>query len=329
VTSSERLNRRNLVGATGGSRRGGVSRPDPEAAGWDSRPWAELAREVYDGLYEPAGRPSLRRIEADGQISIAHLSGFFSGRKPVSDQVFGALVGALGGDPGEWEWRWRAADAAHKAGAEGRALTPLPGLPAAAVAAPPEPVPEWPPPRYLPRRLARALLRSVMAVLCLPARRRRRDASEQVQARRMAQRVLGTAQEIIDRSEAVHRLPARFTVLTTPPAGRRRKELRCPPVPRPTAETDIRVLFDDSGEDLALVGRPGLGKSTQLARLARSLARDAIEDPSRPVPVLLDLTAYRGERLEDWLVTAIGGSYGKVPAALARTWLGKACLLPV
>ena len=41
------------MGALGGSRAGGLSRPDAEAVSWENRPWAELAREVYDGLYEP------------------------------------------------------------------------------------------------------------------------------------------------------------------------------------------------------------------------------------------------------------------------------------
>ena len=318
--------------AKGGSRRGGVSRPDPEQAGWELRPWAELALEVFDGLYEPAGRPPLRELGAKATISFGYLSDFLSGKRRVEERVFRSLVRALDDKASveEWAWRWRAAEAAHQAAAEGRPYRPLPGRPAAAEAAPPEPepVPEWPPPRYLPHRLVWALLRWVRAALFLPARRRR-DAYKQRQIRRMAQSVLNNAQQVIERAEAVHYLRPRFTLLVKPPAaGRKRRAWRSPLIPKPTAETSIRVLFGKSGEDLAVVGRPGLGKSTQLAHLARSLAQEVIDDPSRPIPVLLDLATYRGEPLEDWLVTAMKED-NDVPAALTRAWLDKVCLLPI
>ncbi|MFF4322635.1 NACHT domain-containing protein [Streptomyces sp. NPDC001568] len=191
--------------------------------------------------------------------------------------------------------------------------------------------------RYPVRRFVRALLAGVLLAFTWPRRARRDSAAIRLRHRLVKQVRDRTAVEW-GRAETHLYLQPRFTILTADRGagharGRRgRRVRRAEPVAAPTPVTNIRKLFEDT-DDLVLLGRPGMGKTTQLARLAHRLAVEALEGPAEAeplhVPVHLRLDTYRGEPIEEWLVTAMGRQYTGVSGVLVRTWLSEHRLLPV
>ncbi|MET9609370.1 NACHT domain-containing protein [Streptomyces sp. NPDC006512] len=191
--------------------------------------------------------------------------------------------------------------------------------------------------RYPVRRSVRAVLAWVVLVLTWP-RRVRRDSAAVRLRRRLVKQVRDRTAVEWGRAEAHLYLQPRYTILTvredagTGRGRRGRRARRAEPVAAPTPVTNIRTLFEDT-DDLVLLGRPGMGKTTQLARLAHRLAVEALEgtDEAEPlhVPVYLRLDTYRGEPFEEWLVTAMGRQYTGISGILVRTWLSEHRLLPV
>ncbi|MDX2391586.1 NACHT domain-containing protein [Streptomyces sp. DK15] len=191
--------------------------------------------------------------------------------------------------------------------------------------------------RYPVRRFVRALLAWVLLAFTWPGRARRDRAAIRLR-RRLVKQVRDRTAVEWGRAEAHLYLQPRFTILTADRhaehvRGRRgRRARRVEPVAAPTPVTNIRTLFEDT-DDLVLLGRPGMGKTTQLARLAHRLAVEALEGPdeSEPlhVPVHLRLDTYRGEPFEEWLVNAMGRQYTGISGILVRTWLSEHRLLPV
>ena len=104
------------------------------------------------------------------------------------------------------------------------------------------------------------------------------------------------------------------------------------------AGATIRTLYELAGEELVLVADAGLGKTIQMAKLACQLAteaRHALETRYRdddgrppPIPILLSLSTYRGEPLQEWMITEINRAYG-VDKGLIRAWLDEDLLLPL
>jgi hypothetical protein len=103
------------------------------------------------------------------------------------------------------------------------------------------------------------------------------------------------------------------------------------------AGTTIRTLYELAGEELVLVADAGLGKTIQMAKLACQLAAEALDaletrarDDGRPppIPILLSLSIYRGEPLQEWMITEINRAYG-VDKGLIRAWLDEDLLLPL
>lgn len=87
----------------------------------------------------------------------------------------------------------------------------------------------------------------------------------------------------------------------------------------------IEKIFEDAGRLLLILGEPGSGKTTTLLELARDLIARAESDPSRPVPVVFNLSTWNKEtrgRLEffEWLVSELSSKY-QVPKRKGSAWL--------
>jgi hypothetical protein len=99
-------------------------------------------------------------------------------------------------------------------------------------------------------------------------------------------------------------------------------------------DADISAAFAAMDGYLLLLGRPGSGKTTQLLRLAESLAGKAERDASEPIPVVLELSSWRrgatkdrlpnenelDDRFATWLLRSMRDRYG-TPIAAGQTWL--------
>jgi hypothetical protein len=76
---------------------------------------------------------------------------------------------------------------------------------------------------------------------------------------------------------------------------------------QPTVE-----VFAEVGYSLLILGAPGSGKTITLLELARHLIQQATFDPSRPIPVVFNLSSWTEKRLPliDWLSSTAGGGAG-------------------
>ncbi|MER5546068.1 NACHT domain-containing protein [Streptomyces sp. NPDC002589] len=336
--------------------RKGPQRPDPATATPELRPWVALMRRVYDELYEgldPGDRPTVTGLGAAAYLSKSYVSALFSGKRRPPLDKFLLIVTALGGDTDEWEPRWHAARMRQEAGAgEEPDRLLLPGIKEQregadaggdgqeAGAAPDvgSTAPGAGALRYPVRRLVRAFVAWVVMTVTWPVRARR-DRHEIQMRRRLVKQVRERAAEDLGRAEAHHYLTPRFAILTEKPseprsAGHRRRARRARRaefVPVPTGVTSVRALYEDT-DDLVVLGSPGMGKTTQLARLAHRMAMEVLNGPDdrEPpyIPVYLRLDTYRGEPIEEWLAAAMT-TYEGISGLLVRTWLSEHRLLPV
>ncbi|MGF1535357.1 MAG: NACHT domain-containing protein [Elainellaceae cyanobacterium] len=80
------------------------------------------------------------------------------------------------------------------------------------------------------------------------------------------------------------------------------------------------IQRSDIRNKLLILGEPGSGKTTELLELAKDLIQSAIEDDEYPIPLLLELSAWNGEKLEDWIVSEVERLYLIQPAT-ANIWL--------
>ncbi|HTV22523.1 MAG TPA: protein kinase [Polyangiaceae bacterium] len=103
-------------------------------------------------------------------------------------------------------------------------------------------------------------------------------------------------------------------------------ELEPPPPVRVAEARSTAEIFEHQGRSLLIVGPAGSGKTTQLLLVARQL----LEGGSESVPVVLTLSAWRGERrdLEEWLASELRSKY-QVPNALSLSWLRRGLILPL
>ncbi|MEM6503658.1 MAG: NACHT domain-containing protein [Cyanobacteria bacterium P01_C01_bin.89] len=117
--------------------------------------------------------------------------------------------------------------------------------------------------------------------------------------------------------------------------------------------TKISEIFDrkDIEGRLLILGKPGSGKTTLLLQLAKVLVARAVKDGSQPVPVLLNLSAWREkssdhtpswmEKLNDtpswggefsdissWIVADLRQKYG-VRKDVAEKWIKQGRILPL
>ncbi|WP_254564382.1 signal peptidase I [Oscillatoria sp. HE19RPO] len=82
----------------------------------------------------------------------------------------------------------------------------------------------------------------------------------------------------------------------------------------------IVEIFKEANKRLLILGEPGSGKTTELLKLAQALGEVAENNPKEPIPFIFELSAWRGERMLDWMVGEIVAQYGLNPK-LCREWL--------
>lgn len=87
-----------------------------------------------------------------------------------------------------------------------------------------------------------------------------------------------------------------------------------------STEYGLSKFFYLSGASLLLLGDPGSGKSTMLARLALQLAERAQSDPRIAMPAVISLSSWAGEPMLAWLVEQTSVRY-KIPRKDVQSWL--------
>jgi transcriptional regulator with XRE-family HTH domain len=114
-----------------------VGRPQRPIPDEDRSPAAEFARQLRQ-LRAAAGNPTYAQLQRRTGYSDTTLSAAMSGRGRPSREVVETLVTALGGDPVEWDEKWRSlpgpdtAPTTATAGPPGPEFTALPEVPARA-----------------------------------------------------------------------------------------------------------------------------------------------------------------------------------------------------
>jgi hypothetical protein len=75
------------------------------------------------------------------------------------------------------------------------------------------------------------------------------------------------------------------------------------------------------GRSLLILGAPGSGKTTMLLDLTRQLIKRAYEDITEPIPIVLNLSSWKGNlSLTDWLVREMNIFYA-IPTKVAPKWI--------
>ncbi|GAA4624383.1 hypothetical protein GCM10023196_024300 [Actinoallomurus vinaceus] len=154
----------------------------------------------------------------------------------------------------------------------------------------------------------------------------------------MLKKIQVRAVEISGHAHTGHYISPTFMILGPAKRGNKhRQSYRS--VPRQRFDSGgIRELYEYAGEELVLLGNAGMGKSTQLAELARVLVTEALDELTKrsgegqglaPIPLLVGLATYRGQEFEDWLVAETHRSYDGVPKTLIRAWLDDDRVLPI
>jgi hypothetical protein len=92
---------------------------------------------------------------------------------------------------------------------------------------------------------------------------------------------------------------------------------------RSLTRTDgILRIFEAQGQALLILGEPGSGKTITLLELARESTALAMQDPTRPVPVVLNLSSWAERKypLDRWLVEELNAKY-QIPRKVGRRWV--------
>ncbi|USR91204.1 NACHT domain-containing protein [Phormidium yuhuli AB48] len=122
-------------------------------------------------------------------------------------------------------------------------------------------------------------------------------------------------------------LASREDLLDRPWGMTWQQESHSEPLPSGTQALD---KFDELGvgRTLLILGEPGSGKTTTLLEMARELIERARYDVSLPIPVLFNLSSWRGKRqtIADWLVAELKHKY-QVRQQTASTWIQEQKLL--
>jgi hypothetical protein len=91
----------------------------------------------------------------------------------------------------------------------------------------------------------------------------------------------------------------------------------------------IWQVYDAAGGTLLIMGAPGAGKTTTLLQLVTDLVQRVDLDERQPVPVVLSLAAWQGDKsLAAWMVDELANQY-EVPRKLGQEWIGNGRLIPL
>lgn len=338
----------------GGAQRRGVPRPER-----DDLPFGHLAARIWDELYDTERNWTLRELanKTGKKVSYTHIRNIFQG-EPWKWDAGKPLIEALGGNAAIWEERWREAFLKEQERRRYGGVEPLPwideddpDIPVAERA-----VGDWSmrrlpnPHRWIrPALFSAAVLvtiasaiwfgirigalvaaMSLMAALGWSSKRHRR-VRDAVWQRQIVLKAVRAHARDIQRYTRIGRFPPNFRLV-----GRQRRDQ--PNIAADFGQRTLRQLFDDASDCVLLVSNPGLGKSFQLAKLAQDLTEEQLarldarpselEGPVdawweiQPLPILLHLATYRGQPLDEWVVSAINVQYGYA-TKLARLLLHK------
>lgn len=96
------------------------------------------------------------------------------------------------------------------------------------------------------------------------------------------------------------------------------------------AGTSLAHVYADAGQELLVLGEPGAGKSTLLLELAFDLVKQAEQDRSQLLPVIVPLSSWASQRqpLEQWLAEQVALLYD-LPRRLSEQWVREERLLPL
>ncbi len=108
----------------------------------------------------------------------------------------------------------------------------------------------------------------------------------------------------------------RMEGVVDPPEWMRSRERKASP------GVERKDPFIGASGDLLILGDPGMGKTFSLLELARRWSHRAMHDPTRPVPVILNLSSWNMKHLTiaNWLVRELKHQYG-ISKDLADAWV--------
>lgn len=98
------------------------------------------------------------------------------------------------------------------------------------------------------------------------------------------------------------------------------------------SQTNLIEVFE--GEEVArrllILGEPGAGKTTSLLKLARELITQAEQNPTAPIPVIFELSAWKNDSksIEAWLAEQLKDNYG-IEVKISQKWLKQNKILPL
>ena len=97
-----------------------------------------------------------------------------------------------------------------------------------------------------------------------------------------------------------------------------------PASPNLPPEISIADVFDATDQGLLIMDGSGSGKTTTLLALARDAVTRAEQDPTAPVPVVLNLSSWSQAKdpIADWVVKEMNWGY-LIPQEMSRRWLGE------
>jgi hypothetical protein len=92
----------------------------------------------------------------------------------------------------------------------------------------------------------------------------------------------------------------------------------------------ILEIYNKAKRHLLILGEPGSGKTTKLLELATDLLKEAKEEDGLPIPIVLNLSSFRGKykSLAEWIIERLHLEYG-VNRKLGKTWIEADLLLPL
>ena len=117
--------------------------------------------------------------------------------------------------------------------------------------------------------------------------------------------------------------------VVTPIVTRRQlKNLRTEEVTPLERTKPILEVFEEANRRLLILGEPGSGKTTELLKLALALGEEAEDNPKKPIPVIFELSTWRGEAMQEWMAEQMALGYG-LNRQLCREWLKSDRIVPL